>query len=55
MIKAQGGDAGDNWLRYNVRTVVRASDADFENGGINLPGKSTNAQGGNKMRTYVQR
>ena len=43
MIKAQGGDTGDNWLGYHVCTVVGASDADFENSGIDLLGRSTNA------------
>lgn len=38
MIKTQGGDAGDNWFGHDVRTVVPASDTDFENGGINLWG-----------------
>jgi len=45
MVKTQGGDPGDHRLGYNVRTIVRASDTDFEDGGINLQGRSTNVRG----------
>ena len=55
MIKAQGGYASDYRLDHNVCTVVQASDADFENGSVNLLGRSTNVHGRNAMNTDVQR
>ena len=55
MIKAQGGNTGDYRLGHNVCAVVRASDADFENGGVNLLGRSMDARGWNVTSAYIQR
>ena len=44
MIKTQGGDGSHYWLGHDVCTVVRASDTNFENDGINLPGRSANVR-----------
>ena len=41
MVEAQGSNAGGYRLRHYVGTVVCASDADLENGSINLPERST--------------
>jgi hypothetical protein len=54
MIETQGGDPGDEWFGHNICTVVRASDADFEDGGINLIGRSTDSRGWSAMGTDVQ-
>ena len=44
MIKTQGGNPGDYRLGHNICAVVRASDTNLENGGINLSDVSTNVR-----------
>jgi len=55
MVKTQGGDTSDHRFRYNVCTVIRASDTDFEDGSIDLPGRSMNVRDREMMNTDTQR